>query len=67
MSKSVGMFVRTLPVLIDCKNQEVSSFLDYSGDLVNSVMKSDLYPFRLLAKQYDLNSDILFQYSHDLF
>lgn len=67
LSKSVGMFVRTLPVLIDCKNQEVSSFLYHSGDLVNSVMKSDLYPFRLLAKEYDLNSDILFQYSHNLF
>ena len=67
LSDSVGMFVRTLPLLIDCRNQEVSSFLDYSGGLVNSVMKYDLYPYRLLANRYDLKSDILFQYSHDLF
>ncbi len=67
LSKSVGMFVRTLPLLIDCRNQDVSSFLDYSGELVNSVMKYDLYPYRLLANRYNLKSDILFQYSHDLF
>ena len=67
LSNSVGMFVRTLPLLIDCKNQDVSSFLDYSGELVNSAMKYDLYPYRLLANSYDLKSDILFQYSHDLF
>ena len=67
LSKSAGMFVRTLPLLIDCKNQKIDSFLDYSSKLINSVMKYDIYPFRILASEYDLNSDILFQYSHDLF
>ncbi|WP_407430979.1 AMP-binding protein [Methanobrevibacter sp.] len=67
LSKSAGMFVRTLPLLIDCKNQKIDSFLDYSSNLINSVMKYDLYPFRILAGEYDLNSDITFQYSHDLF
>ena len=67
LSESVGMFVRTLPLLIDCQSQNVSSFLEYSGGLVSEVMKYDLYPFRILANQYDLNSDILFQYSHSLF
>ena len=67
LSESVGMFVKTLPVLMDCKNQEISSFLDYSSNLVNSVMKYDLYPFRVLASEHDLNSSVLFQYSHDIF
>ena len=67
LSDSVGMFVKTLPVLIDCSNNDVNSFLDYSSDLINSVMKYDLYPFRALANDYDLNSNILFQYSHNLF
>lgn len=67
LSESVGMFVRTLPLLIDCKNQDISSFLDYTSALINSAMKYDLYPFRILANQYDLNSNILFQYSHNLF
>ena len=67
LSKSVGMFVKTLPVLMDCKNQDINSYLKYSSNLINSVMKYDLYPFRILASDYDLNSNILFQYSHNLF
>ena len=49
LSESVGMFVRTLPILVDCRNQAVDSFLRYCGGLVNRVMFYDLYPFRLLA------------------
>lgn len=67
LSESVGMFVKTLPVLMDCENQKVSSFLEYSSNLVNSVMRYDLYPFRVLASEYDLNSNVIFQYSHNLF
>ena len=67
LSKSVGMFVKTLPVLMDCKNQDINSYLKYSSNLINSIMKYDLYPFRILASDYDLNSNILFQYSHNLF
>ena len=67
LSESVGMFVRTLPLLVDCRNQDIGSFISYCGGLVNRVMFYDLYPFRLLARDYDLNSNILFQYSHDLF
>ena len=67
LSNSVGMFVRTLPLLLDCKNQSVSSFLKYSSNTINSLMEYDLYPFHVLANEYDLNSDILFQYSHDIF
>ena len=67
LSESVGMFVRTLPLLVDCENQDVDSFIGYCARLVNSAMFYDLYPFRLLANEYGLNSNILFQYSHDLF
>ncbi len=67
LSESVGMFVRTLPLLVDCRNQSIDSFIQYCGSLVNRVMFYDLYPFRLLARDYDLNSNILFQYSHELF
>jgi amino acid adenylation domain-containing protein len=67
LSESVGMFVKTLPVLMDCKNQDITSFLEYSSNLINSAMKYDLYPFRILASEYDLNSNMLFQYSHNLF
>ena len=67
LSESVGMFVKTLPVLMDCKNQSVASFLDYSSTLINTLMKYDLYPFHVLVNEYDLNTNISFQYSHNLF
>ena len=67
LSNSIGMFVKTLPVLMECTNNDVDSFLDYSSDLINSVMKYDLYPFRLLANEYDLSAGIMFQYAHDIF
>jgi len=67
ISDSVGMFVRTLPLIIDCKNQSIRSFMEYSANIVHNAMKYDLYPFRSLANKYDLNSDIYFQYAHDIF
>ena len=59
---SIGMFVGTLPILADCKNQDVSAFIGYMSDLVYGVMKYDFYPFRLLASEYDIDASILFQY-----
>ena len=67
LSESVGMFVRTLPLLIDCRNQNITSFLKDSASLINSTMKYDLYPFRILANKFDLNSNIYFQYAHSIF
>ena len=67
LSDSIGMFVKTLPILIDCANQDISSFLEYSSNLINSAMKYDLCPFRILANEYNLNSNITFQYAHEIF
>ena len=62
---AVGMYVNTLPLLVDCKNQDVSSFFGYLFDLVYDVMRFDYYPFRILANEYDINSNILFQFLPD--
>ena len=59
---SVGMFVNTLPLLVDCKNQDISSFVEYLSDMVYGVIRYNYYPFRLLAKKYGIKSDILFQF-----
>ena len=59
---SVGMFVNTLPLLIDCKNQNIDSFMDYVSGMVYGVMRYNYYPFRVLANKYNLKSDILFQF-----
>ena len=59
---SIGMFANTLPIIADCKNQNVGSFIEYMSDLIYTVMKYNYYPFRFLANEYDVNSNILFQY-----
>ena len=59
---SIGMYVNTLPLLVDCSNQDVDSFLEYMSDLIYGVMKYNYYPFRLLANDYGVDSSILFQY-----
>ncbi|WP_406534985.1 amino acid adenylation domain-containing protein [Methanobrevibacter sp.] len=64
---SIGMFVNTLPVLVDCKDQDVGSFMDYMSDLIYGVLGYNYYPYRLLANDYDINSDILFQFKPDWF
>ena len=62
LTDSIGMFMRTLPILIDCENKSVESFLKNSAKLINSAMKYDMYPFRILANKYDLDSKIIFEY-----
>ena len=64
---SIGMFVNTLPVLVDCKNQDIASFIEYMSDVIYGVIGYNYYPFRLLANEYDINSDILFQFKPDWF
>ncbi|WP_407432088.1 AMP-binding protein, partial [Methanobrevibacter sp.] len=62
---SVGMYVNTLPMLVDCKNQSISSFMDYLADLIYNVIRYNYYPFRLLAKEHNINSSIIFQFLPD--
>ena len=64
---SIGMFVNTLPILADCKNQSVSTFINSMSDLIYSVMRYNYYPFRLLANEHDINANIIFQYRPDWF
>ena len=62
---SIGMFVNTLPLLVSCKNQSISSFMDYMSDLIYNVMTYNYYPYRLLAKEYSINANIIFQFMPD--
>ncbi|WP_405295390.1 D-alanine--poly(phosphoribitol) ligase subunit DltA [Methanobrevibacter sp.] len=61
-----GMFIRTIPVIVDCENRSVADYVDYTSDLILKSMTNSIYPFRLLAKEFDLNNDVIFEYNHDL-
>ncbi|WP_407432460.1 amino acid adenylation domain-containing protein, partial [Methanobrevibacter sp.] len=62
---SIGMFVNTLPLLVDCKNRDIHSFMEYVSRMVYGVMRHNYYPFRLLANKYGVDSNVLFQFIPD--
>ena len=66
IQNSLGMFARTTPILVDCKNDDIKTYLDYFSDLVLKSMLSNVYPFRLLEKEFNLNNTVLFEYNFDL-
>ena len=63
---ALGMFARTVPILIDCKNRDVKNYLNYFSNLILNSMLNDIYPYRLLACEFNLNNDVLFEYNYDL-
>ena len=66
LGKSVGMFTRTVPVLIDCSEQPVNQFLSAGASVVAKALSYDFYPLRLIVAATPANTDIQFQYSHGL-
>ena len=60
--ESIGMFVNTLPLLVDCNNKDVSSFMGDVKELIFNVFSYNFYPFRILTQEYNINSSILFQF-----
>ncbi|MCR5026166.1 MAG: amino acid adenylation domain-containing protein, partial [Methanobrevibacter sp.] len=63
---ALGMYIRTIPVLVDCRNDSVENFLNYFSDLNLDSMLYGVYPFRLLAREFDLNIDVSFEYNFNL-
>ena len=60
------MFARTIPVLIDCKKDNINDYLNYFSDLTLNSMLNSVYPYRLIAQEFGLNNDVLFEYNFDL-
>ena len=60
------MFARTTPILVDCKNEDIKTYMNYFSDLVLNSMLNNVYPFRLLEKEFNLNNTVLFEYNFDL-
>ena len=63
---ALGMFVRTIPIIVDCENTSVKEYLSSVSDLILDSMKYSIYPFRLLAHEFDLNNNVSFEYNFDL-
>ena len=66
IQNSLGMFARTTPILVDCRSSAVKDYLDYFSDLALNSMFNNVYPYRLLEKEFNLNNVVLFEYNLDL-
>ncbi|WP_461463985.1 condensation domain-containing protein, partial [Methanobrevibacter sp.] len=63
---SLGMFVRTIPLIVKCENVSVEEYLSDVSGLILDSMGYSVYPFRLLASEFDLNNNVAFEYNYDL-
>ena len=63
---ALGMFVRTIPVVIDCSTDTVKNYLADVSDLILDSIRHSNYPYRLLASEFDLNINVAFEYNYNL-
>ena len=58
----IGMTSNVMPVVIDCNNQSINSYIDDVADTVYGVLRHSYYPILLLYQKYDFEVNILFQF-----
>ncbi|MFA6127679.1 MAG: amino acid adenylation domain-containing protein [Bacteroidales bacterium] len=62
LSNLMGMFVRTLPVVAEFKNQSWIDFVRGLQEQVFETMEREIYPFTKMAEKYGLKPEINFAY-----
>jgi amino acid adenylation domain-containing protein len=62
LERSIGMFVRTVPVRIDCSDRAVKEYVSMASKTVYGSIASGFVPFRELSSKYGVKADVLFQY-----
>ena len=58
----IDLTSNVMPVVIDCNNQNINSYMDDVADIVYGVLRHSYYPTLLLYQKYDFEIRILFQY-----
>ncbi|MBR7006061.1 MAG: AMP-binding protein, partial [Candidatus Methanomethylophilaceae archaeon] len=66
LEDSVGMFVRTVPVRMDCSDRGVRGFIAESSDVLLKSVSYGYYPFRRLASEHGVGREVMFQYRSDM-
>ena len=62
---SVGLYATVVPLLINCEDQSIESFLNHSSNIVYGATKYNYYPILLISKEYPIDFTVLFQYVPD--
>ena len=58
----IGMTSNVMPMVIDCKNQSINSFMGHVADTVYRALRHSYYPILLLYQKYDFEVNVLFQF-----
>jgi len=62
IAETLGMFVNTLPICSEIKEESVKDYLQSTADNFTSVLQNERYPFAKIADSYGINADIMFVY-----
>ncbi len=59
---SVGMFVRTLPVAVDCRDRPVREFVRQTSDAIFGTISNQLCPFQKLSGELNIGFGTVFNH-----
>jgi non-ribosomal peptide synthetase component F len=63
LKNTMGMFVKTLPVILDVDSSKTSAeYLDCVQEVMYGAMSNEIYPFTQIVTEYDFRPQILFAY-----
>lgn len=62
---SIGLYAGIVPLLINCEDQSIKSFLEHSSNIIYGALKYDFYSVLLISKKYPLDVSVIFQYVPD--
>ena len=60
--QSAGMFVRTLPIALDCRNRPVRDFISESSDRIFGSISNQLCPYHRIANELGIGFGIVFNH-----
>ena len=59
---SAGMFVRTLPIALDCRDRPVEDFVSESSDRILDSIQNQLCPYHRIANELGIGFGIVFNH-----
>ncbi|MEG1999268.1 MAG: condensation domain-containing protein, partial [Bacteroidales bacterium] len=62
LADTIGMFVRTLPVVAHIKPQKISEFMQQMQEQVFSTIEREIYPFTSMVEKYGIIPQISYVY-----
>ena len=58
----IGMTSNVMPLVADCKDQSINSFMENMADIIYGISRHSYYPILLLYQKYNFEVNTLFQF-----